>query len=303
MRSRLGKTRQLKGDWRPSGAAYGAGSGVFGDQEGRADQQGRENGSTGLNWGVFLGAFAGSLIELVEILAVVLVVGSVAGWRNALAGAGSAVGLVVVVALIVGKGLALIPVHALEFFAGIILLAFGQMWARSVIKYYGGILQPKDDEDERLRDQLRRGGSSGLEPRRPGCGLQELPAGKRGDSDRGGRLRSRRGRLVRVDRWCPYGFDRPHHIRDLAPGTLGAGAGQGDEVRSLHAPFGLRHLLAWRGPGVRVADRELVPPLAAVAVGAPNGRGDRVPAFEASEAAGTPKPPTRGGSKPPGGRP
>jgi uncharacterized membrane protein len=111
-----------------------------------------------LNWGVFLGAFAGSLIELVEILAVVLVVGSVAGWRNALLGAGSAVGLVVAVALIVGKGLTLIPVHALEFFAGMVLLAFGQMWARSVIKYYGGTLRPKDDEDERLREQLRREG-------------------------------------------------------------------------------------------------------------------------------------------------
>jgi uncharacterized membrane protein len=109
-----------------------------------------------LNWGVFLGAFAGSLIELVEILAVVLVVGSVAGWRNALVGAGSAVGLVVTVAFIVGKGLTLIPVHALEFFAGIILLAFGQMWARSVIKYYGGTLEPKDDEDERLAKQFRR---------------------------------------------------------------------------------------------------------------------------------------------------
>lgn len=82
-----------------------------------------------MNWAIFLGAFAGSLIELVEILAVVLVVGSVAGWRNALVGAGSAVGLVVAIALIVGKGLALIPVHALELFAEIILLALGQMWA------------------------------------------------------------------------------------------------------------------------------------------------------------------------------
>lgn len=109
-----------------------------------------------MSWGVFLGAFAGSLIELVEILAVVLVVGSVAGWRNALVGAGSTVGLVLVAALIVGRGLALIPLHALEIFAGLILLAFGQMWTRSVIKYYGGALRPKDDEDERLREQLRR---------------------------------------------------------------------------------------------------------------------------------------------------
>lgn len=38
-----------------------------------------------MNWGIFVGAFAGSLVELVEILAV----GKVSGWRNALAGAGA----------------------------------------------------------------------------------------------------------------------------------------------------------------------------------------------------------------------
>lgn len=113
-----------------------------------------------MSWAVFLGAFAGSLIELVEILAVVLVVGRVAGWRNALAGAGSAVGLVAVTALAVGSGLALVPAHTLELIAGVILLGFGQMWARSVTRYYGGVLAPAEDEDERLRERLRQ--ESGL---------------------------------------------------------------------------------------------------------------------------------------------
>lgn len=35
-----------------------------------------------MNWGVFLGTFTGSLLELVEILAVVMVVGRVGGWRG-----------------------------------------------------------------------------------------------------------------------------------------------------------------------------------------------------------------------------
>jgi len=118
-----------------------------------------------VNWGVFLGAFAGSLIELVEILAVVLVVGRVAGWRNALVGAGSAVGLVVVASLAVGRGLTLIPMHLLEVFAGVVLLGFGQMWVRSVVRYYGGVLRPADDEDERLRERLaREGGRPGWNP-------------------------------------------------------------------------------------------------------------------------------------------
>jgi len=107
-----------------------------------------------VSWAVFLGAFVGSLIELVEVLAVVLVVGRVAGWRNAIVGAGSAVGLVAVAALVVGKGLALIPARPLELVAGLILLGFGQVWARSVTKYYGGVLGTPAEEDERLRKQL-----------------------------------------------------------------------------------------------------------------------------------------------------
>jgi Ca2+/H+ antiporter, TMEM165/GDT1 family len=110
---------------------------------------------------VFIGALVGSLIELVEVLAVVLVVGRVAGWRNALAGAGSAVGLVAVAALIVGSGLALIPARPLELLAGVILLGFGQAWARSAMRYYGGVPETPDEDDERLREQLAREGGRG----------------------------------------------------------------------------------------------------------------------------------------------
>lgn len=113
-----------------------------------------------MSWAVFLGAFAGSLIELVEVLAVVLVVGRVAGWRNALVGAGSAVGLVAVAAVMVGRGLALVPARPLEFIAGVILLVFGQAWARSATRYYGGALEAHED-DEGLREQLARGEGRG----------------------------------------------------------------------------------------------------------------------------------------------
>ncbi len=114
-----------------------------------------------MSWAVFLAAFVGSLIELVEVLAVVLVVGRVAGWRNALVGAGSAVALVAVAALVVGRGLALIPARPLELIAGAILLGFGQAWARSVTKYYGGTLKPSADDDVRLQERLARNGGRG----------------------------------------------------------------------------------------------------------------------------------------------
>jgi uncharacterized membrane protein len=114
-----------------------------------------------VSWVVFIGAFVGSLIELVEVLAVVLVVGRVAGWRNALAGALSAVGLVAVAALVVGSGLALIPARPLELLAGVILLSFGQAWARSAMRYYSGVPEAPDEDDERLREQLAREGGRG----------------------------------------------------------------------------------------------------------------------------------------------
>jgi uncharacterized membrane protein len=114
-----------------------------------------------VSWAVFLGAFVGSLIELVEVLAVVLVVGRVAGWRNALVGAGSAVGLVTVAALAVGSGLTLVPAHTLELLAGVILLSFGQVWARSATRHYGGALEAPAEGDERLQEQLTRNGRRG----------------------------------------------------------------------------------------------------------------------------------------------
>lgn len=112
-----------------------------------------------MNWEIFLGSFTGSLIELVEILGVAIVVGRVAGWRNAIVGSLGGIGLTVIVSLILGKSLTLIPLHILKIVAGGFLLAFGQRWTRSVVKYYGGILKPKDDEDEQLQKELEKEGS------------------------------------------------------------------------------------------------------------------------------------------------
>ncbi|GAB4426595.1 MAG: hypothetical protein OHK0015_07640 [Chloroflexi bacterium OHK40] len=111
-----------------------------------------------MNTGAFVGAFTGSLIELVEILAVALVVGRVAGWRNAWIGTGSAAALVIVGALIVGTGLTRIPARWLELLAGLILLGFGQWWVRGVVKYYAGRLSPHEEEEVRLERELAASG-------------------------------------------------------------------------------------------------------------------------------------------------
>lgn len=112
-----------------------------------------------MNWEIFLASFAGSLIELVEILGIVIVVGRLAGWRNAFIGSSSGIALTVIASLILGKSLTLIPVDILRIVAGTLLLLFGQKWTRSIIKYYGGIPKRKDDEEERLEAELTKEGN------------------------------------------------------------------------------------------------------------------------------------------------
>jgi uncharacterized membrane protein len=109
-----------------------------------------------MNWEIFLASFAGSLIELVEILGIVIVVGRLAGWRNALVGSGSGIALTILASLILGKSLTLIPVDILRIVAGSLLLLFGQKWTRSIIKYYGGIPKRGGGKEDRLEAELAK---------------------------------------------------------------------------------------------------------------------------------------------------
>ncbi|AFY40873.1 COG4280 domain-containing protein [Nostoc sp. PCC 7107] len=112
-----------------------------------------------MNWEIFLASFVGSLIELVEILGLVLIVGKLAGWRNAFVGAGSGIGLTLLASLILGTSLTIIPVDILRIVAGVFLLAFGQKWTRSIVKYYAGIPKKRKDEEDDLETELANTGN------------------------------------------------------------------------------------------------------------------------------------------------
>ena len=89
------------------------------------------------NWahlGTSIGAsFLASLVECVEALTVILAVGSVRGWRSALAGCAAAVGILFVIVLILGRALLRAPLHALQLVVGILLVLFGLRWLRKAI--------------------------------------------------------------------------------------------------------------------------------------------------------------------------
>jgi Ca2+/H+ antiporter, TMEM165/GDT1 family len=91
-------------------------------------------------------AFLGALVEVVEAFTIVLAVSLVRGWRPALLGtlAGLAALAIMVVAL--GPILGLIPLRALQFVVGALLLLFGLRWLRKAILRSIGVIALHDEE-------------------------------------------------------------------------------------------------------------------------------------------------------------
>jgi len=92
-----------------------------------------------------LAAFLASLVEFVEALTVVLAVGTVRGWRSALAGAGLALLTLAILVIALGPALARIPLATVQLVVGTLLLLFGLRWLRKAILRAAGII-PLHDE-------------------------------------------------------------------------------------------------------------------------------------------------------------
>ena len=92
-----------------------------------------------------LAAFLASLVEFVEALTVVLAVGTMRGWRPALAGTGLALITLTALVLALGPALARIPLTTVQLVVGTLLLMFGLRWLRKAILRAAGII-PLHDE-------------------------------------------------------------------------------------------------------------------------------------------------------------
>jgi uncharacterized membrane protein len=92
-------------------------------------------------------AFLGSLVEVVEAFTIVLAVGTIRGWRPAMAG--TALGLLVLAAIVALLGAALdrLPIEWLQLAIGILLTMFGLRWLRKAVLRYAGLI-PLHDENE-----------------------------------------------------------------------------------------------------------------------------------------------------------
>jgi Ca2+/H+ antiporter, TMEM165/GDT1 family len=104
-------------------------------------------------------AFLASLVEFIEALTVVLAVGAVRGWRNALTGAGAALLLLASVLAVLGPA-APLPSQKLRFAVGVLTLMFGLRWLRKAVLRAAGAV-PLHDEDATYRGVRARLGGDG----------------------------------------------------------------------------------------------------------------------------------------------
>ena len=82
-----------------------------------------------MHWGgTFTTTFLASCVEAIEMVAIVVGVGAIRGWRSALVGAGTGFVVLVVVGVAFGNALTAVPIDALRLVVGTLLLVFGLQW-------------------------------------------------------------------------------------------------------------------------------------------------------------------------------
>lgn len=91
-------------------------------------------------------AFAASLVEVVEAFTIVLAVGTLRGWRPAVAGTAAALGVLALLVLTLGPLLDRVPLHALQLVIGVLLLLFGMGWLRKAVLRSAGVLAMHDED-------------------------------------------------------------------------------------------------------------------------------------------------------------
>jgi uncharacterized membrane protein len=94
----------------------------------------------------FVAAFLGSFVECVEAMTIVLAVGTVRGWRSALAGLAGGLLVLLLLTAALGPALAHAPARAIQLGVGMLLILFGMAWLRKAILRAAGVIPIHDEE-------------------------------------------------------------------------------------------------------------------------------------------------------------
>lgn len=108
-------------------------------------------------------AFLASTVEIVEAFTIVFAAATVRGWRPALIGCGWGLAVLAIIVVLFAPVLSMIPLQALQFAIGVLLLLFGLRWLRKAILRAAGVIplhnetQAFDREANELRASAARG--------------------------------------------------------------------------------------------------------------------------------------------------
>ena len=83
---------------------------------------------------VFVTTFLAAAVEVIEMVIIVVGVGTVRGWRSTWLGAAAGLAVLAVLVLALGTALTLVPISALRLVVGSLLLVFGLQWLRKGIR-------------------------------------------------------------------------------------------------------------------------------------------------------------------------
>ena len=103
--------------------------------------------------GSFATAFVASVVEAIEMVTIVVGVGSIRGWRSTLIGAASGFLVLVVVGGGLGTALTALPIGALRVVIGALLLVFGLQWLRKAVRRVARNGFAGDDEEQPELDE------------------------------------------------------------------------------------------------------------------------------------------------------
>jgi uncharacterized membrane protein len=92
-------------------------------------------------------------VEAIEMVTIVVGVGSIRGWRSTLIGAGAGFVVLVVVGGGLGTALTAIPIDVLRVVIGTLLLVFGLQWFRKAVRRVASKGFAGDEEEEVDADQ------------------------------------------------------------------------------------------------------------------------------------------------------
>lgn len=90
-------------------------------------------------------AFLASFVEVVEAFTIVLAVGLTRGWRPAFQGTALAFVVLALIVAIFGPVISSIPIEALQFVVGSLLILFGMRWLRKAILRASGHMALHDE--------------------------------------------------------------------------------------------------------------------------------------------------------------